>query len=45
MEPINRQMGNLLPVNCGHNGVFSKRETDVLDYHLKMSGLVKDFWI
>ena len=33
-------LGNLIPVTCGHNGNLSKNERALFDYHLKNSGFI-----
>ena len=33
-------MGNLLPLSCGHNGCFSKKESQILEFHLRNSKFV-----
>jgi hypothetical protein len=41
MDPINKQLGSLIPLTCGHNGLLNGRELSVLDYHLMNAGFVK----
>lgn len=36
----NSQLGNLLPLGCGHNGCFSKKETQIYELHLKNAGFI-----
>jgi hypothetical protein len=43
MDPINKQIGCLIPLTVGHNGIFTKRESEVLDFHLVNAGFMK--WI
>lgn len=33
-------LGNLLPLGCGHNGCFSKKETLIYEYHLRCAGFI-----
>lgn len=34
--------GNLIPVQSGHNGCLSDEESNILDFHLKNSGFMKN---
>jgi len=34
-------MGCLIPLTVGHNGIFTRREAEVLDFHLTNAGFVK----
>jgi len=45
IQTINEQelfsfMGNLLPLSCGHNGCFNKKESQILEFHLRNSKFV-----
>ena len=33
-------MGNLLPLSCGHNGCFNKKESQIYEFHLRNSKLI-----
>lgn len=33
-------MGNLLPLSCGHNGCFDKKESLIYEFHLKNSRFI-----
>lgn len=30
-------MGNLIPLSCGHNGCFNKKESQIFEFHLRNS--------
>ena len=32
--------GNLLPLTCGHNGCFNKREIQTYEFHLRNAGFI-----
>lgn len=33
-------MGNLIPLSCGHNGCFNKKESQIYEFHLKNSKFI-----
>jgi hypothetical protein len=33
-------MGNLLPLSCGHNGCFNKKESQIYEFHLRNSKFI-----
>lgn len=35
-------MGNLLPLSCGHNGCFNKKESQIYEFHLKNSKFLEN---
>ncbi|KAL4510049.1 hypothetical protein ABPG72_010242 [Tetrahymena utriculariae] len=39
---INKIVGNLLPLSCGHNGFYSNFEVQLFEFHLKNAGFIKN---
>ncbi|KAL4466866.1 hypothetical protein ABPG74_010463 [Tetrahymena malaccensis] len=39
---INKIIGNLLPLSCGHNGFYSNFEVQLFEFHLKNAGFLKN---
>lgn len=37
---ISSLCGNLLPLTCGHNGCFNKREIQTYEFHLRNAGFI-----